>query len=173
MVLERLKHRVVQAPMAGGPSTVELARAVGDAGGLGFLAAGYLKADAVRDQIRQLRDATGAPFGVNLFVPGPATANPDGLAAYIATLDEPGEPRHDDDGWGDKMRLLLDERPAVTSFTFGCPEIGDMSDLRRAGIEVWVTVANPAEARVAEAAGAPPPGGPGARGGGPPRRRRG
>src|SRR3954452_8607789 len=154
MVLERLKHRVVQAPMAGGPSTVELARAVGDAGGLGFLAAGYLKADAVRDQIRQLRDATGAPFGVNLFVPGPATTNPDELAAYIATLEKPGEPKHDDDGWGDKMRLLLDERPAVASFAFGCPEIGDISALRRAGIEVWVTVANAAEARVAEAAGA-------------------
>src|SRR3954453_10899952 len=111
MVVERLKHPVVQAPMAGGPSTVELARAVGDAGGLGFLAAGYQTAGAVRDQIRELRDATDAPFGVNVFVPGPTTAGPDELAAYLATLDEPGEPKHDDDGWADKFRLLLEERP--------------------------------------------------------------
>ena len=41
--------------MAGGPSTVELARAVGDAGGLGFLAAGYLPAAKLRDQIAELR----------------------------------------------------------------------------------------------------------------------
>jgi nitronate monooxygenase len=154
MVVERLKHRIVQAPMAGGPSTLELARAVGDAGGLGFLAAGYLKADAVRDEIRELRAATDAPFGVNVFVPGAATADPDALAAYLATLEEPGEPRHDDDGWGDKIAVLLQERPAVASFAFGCPEIGDMSDLRRAGVEVWITVTSPAEARQAQAAGA-------------------
>src|SRR3954453_5493779 len=106
MVLERIKHRIVQAPMAGGPSTVELARAVGDAGGLGFLAAGYLTADKVRGQIRELRAPTGAPFGGNVFVPGPATADPDELAAYIATLDQPGNPKHDDDGSGDKVAVL-------------------------------------------------------------------
>ena len=35
-----LRHPIVQAPMAGGPSTPALAAAVSDAGGLGFLAAG-------------------------------------------------------------------------------------------------------------------------------------
>src|SRR3954454_19281938 len=78
MVLERVRHPIVQAPMAGGPSTVELARAVSDAGGLGFLAAGYLRAAAVRDQIRELRAATDAPFGVNVFVPGAQAAGPRG-----------------------------------------------------------------------------------------------
>jgi len=154
MVTETLKHRIVQAPLAGGPSTVELARAVGDAGGLGFLAAGYLKPDALRDQVRELRAATGAPFGVNVFVPGPVTGDPDALAAYLETLDGPGEPRHDDDAWSEKLAILLAERPAVASFTFGCPPPGDVSDLRRAGVEVWVTVTGAAEARQAEAAGA-------------------
>ena len=37
---------IVQAPMAGGPSTPALAAAVSEAGGLGFLGAGYLTADA-------------------------------------------------------------------------------------------------------------------------------
>src|SRR6476660_8877821 len=87
VVVDRLKHPIVQAPMAGGPSTVELARAVGDAGGLGFLAAGYLKAAQVRDQIHELRGLTGAPFGVNVFVPGASAADPDALARYLATLD--------------------------------------------------------------------------------------
>jgi nitronate monooxygenase len=154
MVLDGLKHRIVQAPLAGGPSTVELARAVGDAGALGFIAAGYLTAGRVRAQVHELRDATGAPFGVNVFVPGPVTAEPDMLAAYVAKLDQPGEPKHDDDAWADKIAVLLEERPAVASFTFGCPPTGDVSDLKRAGIEVWVTVAGPAEAREAEAAGA-------------------
>ena len=39
---------VVQAPMAGGPSTPALAAAVSNAGGLGFLAAGYKTPEAVR-----------------------------------------------------------------------------------------------------------------------------
>jgi nitronate monooxygenase len=154
MVLDGLKHRIVQAPLAGGPSTVELARAVGDAGALGFVAAGYLTADRLRAQVRELRDATGAPFGVNVFVPGPVTAEPEALDAYLRTLERPGEPKHDDDAWADKVAVLLEERPAVASFTFGCPPTGDVSDLKRAGIEVWVTVTGPAEARQAEAAGA-------------------
>ena len=38
---------VVAAPMAGGPTTVELATAVSDAGGFPFLAGGYKTAEAI------------------------------------------------------------------------------------------------------------------------------
>jgi nitronate monooxygenase len=154
MVLDKIRHPIVQAPMAGGPSTVELASAVGNTGGLGFLAGGYLPAATLRDQIRELRDATDAPFGVNVFIPGRPTADRDDLAAYIAALDEPAEPRYDDDGWPEKLAILVDERPAIASFAFGCPAAGDVSDLRRAGVETWVTVTSAAEANVAETAGA-------------------
>jgi NAD(P)H-dependent flavin oxidoreductase YrpB (nitropropane dioxygenase family) len=41
----------VQAPMAGGPSTPELAAAVASAGGFGFVAGGYLSPVALRDAI--------------------------------------------------------------------------------------------------------------------------
>src|SRR3954470_8624722 len=139
--------------MAGGPSTVELARAVGDAGGLGFLAAGYLPAAKLRDQIAELRAATGAPFGVNVFVPGAPTADPKAVEAYLATVEGAGAPKHDDDDWSDKLATLLEARPAVASFTFGLPPQGDLTDLRRAGGETWVTVASPAEARQAQEAG--------------------
>jgi nitronate monooxygenase len=154
MVVDGLKHRIVQAPMAGGPSTVELARAVGDAGGLGFLAAGYLPPAKLREQIQELRAATGAPFGVNVFVPGASAPNADEVAAYLATVEGAGEPKHDDDGWSEKLATLLEERPAVASFTFGCPPVGDLTDLRRASVETWVTVATPDEARRAQEAGA-------------------
>ncbi|MGH2892743.1 MAG: nitronate monooxygenase, partial [Solirubrobacteraceae bacterium] len=49
--LHALAHPIVQAPMAGGPSTPALAAAVGDAGGLGFLAAGYKTPDAVAQDV--------------------------------------------------------------------------------------------------------------------------
>ena len=42
MVLEEIQHPIVLAPLAGGASTAELAAAVSEAGGLGFLASGYL-----------------------------------------------------------------------------------------------------------------------------------
>jgi nitronate monooxygenase len=140
--------------MAGGPSTVELARAVGDAGGLGFLAAGYLPAAKLRDQITELREATDAPFGINVFVPGASTADPEALEAYLATVEGAGQPKHDDDDWSEKLATLLEARPAVASFTFGVPPQGDLTDLRRAGVETWVTVGTAAEARQAQEAGA-------------------
>ncbi len=72
--------------MAGGPSTPELAIAVCQAGGLGFLAAGYKRADAVAQEIQTVRAATRAPFGVNVFVPGSEPASPDTLAGYLAEI---------------------------------------------------------------------------------------
>ena len=54
-MLDRLTAPIVQAPLAGGASTPELAAAVSGAGGLGFLAAGYKTADAVA----QAMDAMG------------------------------------------------------------------------------------------------------------------
>ncbi|MEU9430914.1 nitronate monooxygenase, partial [Streptomyces sp. NPDC048342] len=48
-------HPIVQAPMAGGVSVPTLAAAVSEAGGLGFLAAGYKTADGLYQEIKQLR----------------------------------------------------------------------------------------------------------------------
>ena len=58
MILDTLDVPIVLAPLAGGPFTPELAAAVCEAGGLGFLAAGYLKADALRERIDAIRALT-------------------------------------------------------------------------------------------------------------------
>ena len=50
--------------MAGGAGTPALAAAVSNAGGLGFLAAGYKNAAKLGEQIDQLRQLTSADFGV-------------------------------------------------------------------------------------------------------------
>src|SRR5436190_22723112 len=77
---------IVQAPMAGGPSTPALAIAVCQAGGLGFLAAGYKRADAVAEEVAAVRAATPAPFGLNVFVPTPEPADPDAIRDYLKEL---------------------------------------------------------------------------------------
>jgi len=160
--LAELRHPIVQAPMAGGPSTPELAVAVCEAGGLGFLAAGYKRAEAVRDEIETVRAATGRPFGVNVFVPTQEPADPAVVARYMERLKreaarlgaELGSPKFDDDDWERKLELLCAERPAVASFTFGCPSAETVERLRRADVAVWVTVTNRSEAVQASEAGA-------------------
>src|SRR5688500_5277022 len=74
--LESLTIPIIAAPMAGGPSTPALAAAVSNAGGLGFLAAGYKSTDSVETEIDAFRSETDAPFGVNVFVPASVNAAP-------------------------------------------------------------------------------------------------
>jgi nitronate monooxygenase len=161
VILDRLGVPIVLAPLAGGPSTPRLAAAITNAGGLGFLAAGYLSADSLRERIASARDMTAGPLGVNLFVPGREAASEPvaGYAAAVATAAaeagvELGTPRFDDDGWQAKLALLLDDPLPVVSFTFGCPDSSVVSSIHAAGSEAWVTVTTPAEAEQAAAAGA-------------------
>jgi nitronate monooxygenase len=160
--LTSLEEPIVQAPLAGGPSTPELAIAVCEAGGLGFLAAGYNRAQAVRTEIEAVRAATTRPFGVNLFVPTAEPAQPESLREYLHELGPEaerqgvrlGEPRYDDDAWDQKLELVCQEGPFVVSCTFGCPDEEVIDRLHRAMIAVWVTVTSIEEARHARDAGA-------------------
>jgi nitronate monooxygenase len=150
MVLEDVAVPIVLAPLAGGPSTPELAAAVSEAGGLGFVASGYLTAEETARRIAATRALTPRPFGVNVFVPGPRSEAD--LSSFVARLGpEAGEPRWDDDDWDAKLALLREEAVPVVSFTFGCPAADVIGSLPS---EVWVTVTSPAEAREAVAAGA-------------------
>jgi len=157
-----LAEPIVQAPLAGGPSTPALAIAVCEAGGLGFLAAGYEQPDAVREEIEQVRAATERPFGVNLFVPAERPADPATVRAYLDELlpeaarqgAELAEPRFDDDGWEQKLEIVLEQRPAVVSFTFGCPPASAIDSLHERDIAAWVTVTTVEEAEQASQAGA-------------------
>lgn len=159
---DQLKLPIVQAPLAGGPSTPGLAAAVSEAGALGFLAAGYKRADAVAAEVERVRAATGAPFGINVFAPPAGSADRDAVARYAARLIGEaerqgailGDPHSDDDDFDAKLALLHELRPAVASFTFGCPPAATVEELQRDGVAVWVTITTPAEARTAAQVGA-------------------
>ena len=49
-----IEYPIVQAPMAGGPTTPELVAAVSNAGGLGSLGAAYLSPETLREQVREI-----------------------------------------------------------------------------------------------------------------------
>jgi len=112
-----VRYALVQAPMANVQPPL-LAAAVSNAGGLGSIAGVPLSADALRAAIREVRAATSAPFGVNLFAP--------------PYLNESA------------FEVVLEERPAVFSYTFGPM---DPTPLRDAGILVLGTATTAAEAR--------------------------
>jgi nitronate monooxygenase len=140
---------VVLAPLAGGPSTPELAAAVANAGGLGFVAGGYLTPDELEARLRRARELTDGPLGVNLFVLRERPVDEDALAAYAAALEregyELGEPRFDDDWLEEKIEVALAADVQAISTTFGPPP----PELReRARVPVWATVASPADAGV-------------------------
>jgi nitronate monooxygenase len=161
-VLYRLAVPVIQAPMAGGPSTPALAAAVNRGGGLGFLAAGYLSPERLGEDIEATLAMTDRSFGVNVFVGGGNAAKPDLVAAYARRLAAEaaragvslGQPRFDDDWFDDKVELLRQRPVAVVSFTFGLPSQAAIDALHGVGSEVWLTVTSPAEARQAGALGA-------------------
>jgi len=161
MLLDDCRVPVVLAPLAGGPSTPELCAAVSAAGGLGFLAAGYLPAVDLAARIDTTRRLTSRPFGVNLFVPA-SSGDPAAVEAYARRLEPEaenigvalGEPRADDDEWSVKLDLLIAAPVPLVSFTFGCPSPEVIDRLHQAGSEVWVTVTSAAEARLAQDAGA-------------------
>lgn len=162
MILDELRHPIVQAPMAGGASTPALAAAVSEAGGLGFLAAGYLIPRDVRSQIRATRKLTDKPFGVNIFVPDTSTVDGPALARYRDRLVteatrygvELGDAVDEDDGWIGKLAVVREERVPVVSFTFGVPDSFVIAELQEAGSTVVVTVTSATEASKAAAAGA-------------------
>jgi nitronate monooxygenase len=134
---------------------------VSEAGGLGFLAAGYRSAVDVEAELREVRALTSRPIGLNLFFPTRDPVDEAALQAYTRRMrDEaerygvaPGEPRWDDDDWTAKLEVAARARPDVVSFTFGCPDRELVEWLRSSGCTVWCTVTSAGDARRASEAG--------------------
>ncbi|WP_125009958.1 nitronate monooxygenase [Parageobacillus thermoglucosidasius] len=161
-MLNTISVPIIQAPMAGGVSTPALAAAVSNAGGLGFLAGGYKKAEEMRKEIVAVRELTDKPFGVNVFVPSEEDVDENALLRYRQVLEKEaerfgvplGEAKWDDDDWEAKLAVLVEENVPVVSFTFGCPSPDIIAKLKDNGSFVIVTVTSTEEALIAKQAGA-------------------
>ena len=139
---------VVLAPLAGGPSTPELAAAAANAGALGFVAGGYLTPDELVRRLERARALTDGPLGVNLFVLRPEPVDEAAVAAYAAELadeGELGEPRFDDDWLDEKIEIAVAADVQAISTTFGPPPRRLLDNGR---VPVWATIATPADADV-------------------------
>ncbi|MEU7841993.1 nitronate monooxygenase [Micromonospora sp. NPDC049114] len=156
-VLSELRHPIVAAPMAGGPSTPALVSAVSAVGGLGFLAAGMIDTVRLVADIAEVRARTDRPFGVNVFLPGDDTVDEAAVGEYARRLAPQadrfgvrlGEPVGGDDAYPQKLAALLADPVPVVSFAFGLPDRAVVAALRERGTEVWATVTGPAAATAA------------------------
>lgn len=144
-----------QGPMTGS-DTPQLAAAVSQAGGLGFLGCGMRSPQAMREAAAAVRAATAKPFGMNLFVleqptPDAATVQAaiDRLAPLYADLGlpPPEAPARWCEDFHAQFEALLEARPAVASFTFGILDAAQVARLHAAGCLVVGTATTVAEAR--------------------------
>jgi nitronate monooxygenase len=156
------ESRIVLAPLAGGPSTPELAAAVSNAGGLGFVGGAYLAPEQLREQLAVARRLTSGALGVNLFVLSDRPVDQAALKGYAEELEpearrfgvQLGEPRFDADAFDAKLDIVLEAGFEVVSFAFGCPAASVIARVTRSGAAVWVTVTSSKEASAASANGA-------------------
>ena len=159
-----MRYPIIQAPMAGGPTTPQLVAAVGNAGALGSFGFAYTEPEAMRSQCAVARTLTTAPIHINLFVDTPA-AQPaaqdieQALAALRpmyaavgatapATVTAPFAPDLDA-----QVAAVLDIRPEVFSMHFNQLGKDALAELRARGIVIETTVTNVAEARHAQELG--------------------
>ena len=154
---------IIQAPMAGW-ATPALAAAVSNAGAMGSLGIGGMKAEDARAIIQKTRSLTERPFNVNVFCHKRPAADSvkearwlEFLHPYFAQFQAvPPAALHDamssfveDDA---VLAMLIEERPAVVSFHFGLPGPEAIAALHDAGIVLFATATNADEAsRVADA----------------------
>jgi len=91
-----IKYPIIQGAM-GWVSFPPLVAAVSNAGGLGILGMAMMTPDELQDYIRETRNLTGKPFGVNLV---PESPHIDGM-----------------------MDVIIEERVPVVSYGIGNPEV--------------------------------------------------
>jgi nitronate monooxygenase len=157
-----IAHPIIQAPMAGGPSTPQLVAAVSNAGGLGSLGSAYSTPEQITSDIHKVRALTDKPFNVNLFAGGYAPEMPVDAGPMLALLAEihqaldlppPALPAWPKNPFAEQLQAVLEARPAVFSFTLGIPEPDAIARLKAAGILIFGTATTVQEGRMLQASG--------------------
>lgn len=156
-----LTQPIIQAPMAGGATTVELAAAVCESGGLGFFGAAYNTPEQILELSHDLRRRTNKPFGINLFAPQPAPPAGDpseiieAIASYHLELDipAPAPPQWTGDPFPQQLAAVLESGASVFSFTFGTLPEAATETLKERGFYLMGTATTVAEAVTLERLG--------------------
>ena len=119
---------IIQAPMAGGVTTVELVAEVSKAGGLGSIGAAYLTPEIIRINAAAIRARPNGPCAINLFVGNEDAPASNAEIAYTCEILRPWAEAYGIEAPSApaapialerQIEAMLDVCPAVFSFTFG------------------------------------------------------
>jgi nitronate monooxygenase len=131
----QLKLPIIQGPFGGGPSSIKLAAAVSNAGGMGSFGAYSFSPDQIKELVADLRAETKHSFAVNLWIP----YQPDSESRVTESQyrDAVGrlQPYYDRVGavaptygslfrsqsFEQQIEALLEAAPPAFSFVFGVP----------------------------------------------------
>jgi nitronate monooxygenase len=162
-----IKLPIIQGPFGGGPSSIQLAAAVSNSGGLGSFGAYSFSPEQIKQLVAELRAQTKQPFAVNLWIPftpegeksiteGEYQAALVRLAPYYAEVGV-AAPTYDSlfrsQDFNAQVESLIDAAPPAFSFVFGIPNDGVVRECRKRGIVTIGAATNVDEAIALERAG--------------------
>ncbi|WP_331713694.1 NAD(P)H-dependent flavin oxidoreductase [Lentibacillus sp. JNUCC-1] len=162
-----IQYPVIQAPMAGGVTTTELITEVVRSGGLGMIGAGYMAPEQIRNQIKDIKSVVSGGFGINLFVPNEFTISGevidiarDTLQPFYDELNMPADnqvtiPDYESatHTFLEQLKVTIEEKVPVCSFTFGIPAEKIIAELKEHGIITMGTATTVNEAIAIENSG--------------------
>lgn len=144
--------------MAGGITTTSLVSSVSNFGGLGMIGAGYMTPEQIRHQIKEIRGITKNQFGINLFTPNDFKVSENEINRASELLqplkkqlnlqnERPNLPtiEKERENFHEQLRVIIDEKVPVCSFTFGVPSKEIMTELKKHGIFLIGTATTVAE----------------------------
>ncbi len=160
-----IEHPIVQAPMAGGPTTPELVAAVSQAGALGSFGHAYTAPGAMRQEAEAARARTSRPFNVNLFA-APLPEEPPlavqqaaigavaGLLARFGAAPPARVPPPYAPDLAEQIDAVCAIRPRVLTIHLGDLPSATVARLKGLGIALGSAATSVREARHVEAMGA-------------------
>lgn len=157
-----IEHPVLLGPF-GGLSSVALAAAVSEAGGLGGYGLYGYDGDRIRSTVASLREATSRPFAVNIWLPTGDEVAPNPQHTVFAQalqpfydavgLEAPARPERYVPPLDEQLDAIWESAPPVLSTVFGVPSADLIEQAHRRGIRVVATATTVAEAAALAEAG--------------------
>lgn len=165
--LLNIKYPIIQAPMAGGITTSKLVAEVSNSGGLGMIGAGYMTPNQIREQIKEINQFTSKFVGINLFVPQEFNVKENDINSakqILQPICEQLNLHHTDnleiltfnnvlEAFHEQIKIVIEEKIPVCSFTFGIPSKEVISELKRNNIILIGTATTVREAVEIEKSG--------------------
>lgn len=160
-MLESIRYPIIQAPMAGGITSVELVAAVSNAGALGSFAAAFTVPEDLRKAIREIKKKTSAPFNINLFT-DKEPQKPYSIERFCEHL-KPFQKEHPFEigpineapyyHYSKQIDVILEEKVPFFSFTLGLPDPHLVRELQKQKTFVMGTATNLEEVQALEELG--------------------